>query len=347
MSILGSLEAARTRNGVTGKPPNNDCCSFIELIMKIFKYYILPILIAITLAACADDVTETGHDLQFCVRAAWQNGFAEGDATRALPMTDLLAPGTGDIPISTDDYPPVINMVAKSGDDVIQKFNLTKGNDLCGTHSDATHRYWDYTPSFLFRDALIKREDYHFYASAVIDGDEPTSDVLVGEADQSSIEGTHMKITLHHTKALIRFAFKVDDNYDKIRYIQVTKIKLNGKYAVLVDKVLSTSSQYIAYAYIDPTEVTVSTVNTIECTYDIYDKDASWDVDGTPASDNADHITRHNVTATNRFKLGNLRKDDVPVSTISPGYYYDLIVTINPDYLYVLSEHDNQHLTIN
>lgn len=330
------MEVHRKKNGETGNQIVYNLQSKKTIKMQRWHYYILTLMSIIVLGSCSDDIEQEGHDVHFCVRAVWQDGLSGNKTTRALSATDILSDGTEDIAINYEDYPATINVHCSDGTD----FSLTKSETKCTIHND----YWSYTPNAIYKDNKIKRDNLTFTATATIDDD---GDILTGDADFDSLKDLHMQFTLHHTQALLRFAFKVNENYDKIRYIQVTQIQLNGKDAVLVDKVLSTSSQYIAYAYIDPTEVTVSTVNTIECTYDIYDKDASWDVDGTPASDNADHITRHDVTATNRFKLGNLRKDDVSVSTISPGYYYDLIVTINPDYLYVLSEHDNQHLTIN
>ncbi len=298
--------------------------------MKDIKYYILALMTVTLLVACHDDDDYEGLEIDFCVRAAWLDGLSGGHMTRALTASDLLADGMSDISIGFDDYPSTINVQCKKDDAEVLPLTLTKGSAPCGEHSG----YWDYTPSFLFRDQLIKREDYKFYASATIDG----GDVLEGTADKTDIDGTHLKLTLHHTKALLRFSFKVSAQYDKVRYIRVTSINLNGNDYELVDKVLKTSGQLIAYAYIDPEVVTTTYLNTIKCTYNIYDKD-----DATNA-----HLTREGVVATNTFKLSSLKKSDgvTPVSTIKAGYYYDLKVTLNPDYLYVLSEHDNKHITV-
>lgn len=299
--------------------------------MKDIKYYILALMTVTLLVACHDDDDYEGQEIDFCVRAAWQDGLSCGQMTRALSTTDILAGGTSDIKISTDDYPSTISVSCKKEGAEVLSLTLTKGSSLCGEHPE----YWDYTPSFLFRDQLIKREDYKFYASATIDG----GDVLKGESDKDDIDDTHLKLTLHHTKALLRFAFKVDPRYDKVRYIKVTGIELNGSACTLVDKVLTQSNQLIGYVYIDPSTVTTTYENTLACTYSIYDKDEATD----------EHLTRKGVVAQNKFTLGSLKKADgvTPVSTIKAGYYYDLKVTLNPDYLYVLSEHDNKHITIN
>lgn len=299
--------------------------------MKNWKYYILMLMNALVSGSCSDDLVQEPQDVDFCVRAAWQDGLSSGKATRALTATDILAGGTEDIVIGAKDYPTTINVHCSDNAD----FTLTNGSTVCDAHGE----YWKYTPSIIYKDKKIERDNLTFIFSATIDD----GDVLSGTANKDNItEKTgsgqrHMQITLHHTKALLRFAFKVSDKYDKVRYIRVTGIQLNDAPCTLVDKVLKTSEQFIAYCYIDPAVVTVSKENTIRCTYNIYDKD-----DATP-----DHLTREGVTATNQFTLSTLVSNGSPVGSISPGYYYDLHVTLNPDYLYVLSEHDNkQHLTI-
>ena len=298
--------------------------------MKI-RYYILAIITALLAGACTDDIVQEPADVDFCIRAAWQNGL-DGSTTRALTSTEILADGTGDIVINTDDYPSTINVHCSDGSD----FTLDKGAALCSDHND----YWQYTPRVIYKDKKIEHDDLTFTFSATIDD----GDVLTGTAgkgdisEKTSSNQRHMQITLHHTKALLRFDFKVSDKYDKVRYIRVTGINLNGTDCELVDKVLTTDGQLIGYAYIDPAVVTTSYENTIRCTYNIYDKDEATDA----------HLTRKGVVAQNTFKLGSLKKADgvTPVTAIEAGYYYDLKVTLNPDYLYVLSEHDNKHITI-
>ena len=291
--------------------------------MKYTKYYILVLMAATMLAACHEDDDFAGQDVEFCVRAAWQNGLDGSVATRALTATDILADGTTDIVIATDDYPSTINVhCTDDGND----FVLTKGASKCNNHPD----FWSYSTNVLYKDKMLARHKLKFNATAVVDATNTNpelGDVVEGSFDYRNLHDGHILLTLHHTKALVRFAFKVSAQYDKIRYIKVTKIVLNGKECTLVDKVLTQSGQFIAYAYVDPTEVT--TKNTIQCTYNIYDKDDTT----------TDHITRADVVAKNSFKLNGL-------SEIKPGYYYDLNVTLNPDYLYVLSEHDNKHITI-
>lgn len=305
--------------------------------LYIIYIAIVTTLLPMVVVGCADDSADLEpRDVSICVQAVWQNGLeGSGHSTsaaarkirrRALTATDILAAGTADITIAYADYPTTINVHCSDGTD----FTLSKGATLCSAHST----FWQYTPSIIYKDRAIKRNNLTFTATATIDN----GDKLEGTADKDNIAGNHLQFTLHHTKALLRFSFKVSEKYDKVRYIRVTGISLNGSPCTLVDKVLTTDEQLIAYAYIDPTVVTVSHENTIHCTYNIYDKDDATD----------EHLTRKGVVAKNSFTLGTLKDaSSNPVTTIRAGYYYDLKVTLNPAYLYVLSEHDNKHITIN
>lgn len=122
---------------------------------------------------------------------------------------------------------------------------------------------------------------------------------------------------------------------------------------------LTTDSQLAMYAYMKPshdysgnaitwsgaTAISKGSRLTFQCTYDIYDNDIESNITaGTLNEDLSAHRTRQGVTATNTATIRTVL-DASPVD-IKAGHYYDLLITINPDYLYVLSEHDNKHLTI-
>lgn len=308
-----------------------------------YKYYIIAIISILLAGSCSDDIEQEPQDVDFCVRAAWQNGLDGGKATRALSATAILADSTEDIVIDHADYPATIDVKCNDG----KEFTLTKGDALCSEHADG--KYWKYASSEMYKDNIIKRNELTFTATAVIDGiedgdSEAKKDKLKGEFGFEDIRDKHILVTLHHTKALLRFAFKVSEKYSKVRYIKVTGINLNGKDCTIADKVLTASNQLIAYAYIDPEVVTTTTENTLACTYNIYEKDYN-DND----NDDDNHLTREGVVAQNKFTLNKVFSGSpaVKVTEIKPGYYYDLHVTLNPDYLYVLSEHDNKHLVIN
>lgn len=194
---------------------------------------------------------------------------------------------------------------------------------------------------------------------------------------ETRIEGKHLFLTLGHVSAMLRLHFAVSADYSKLRYIDLKSVTINGNELTKEDHlVLKTEAtpippatknydqhQLFAFTYIKPyhdykgnaittipstplgaektawtSTISTTTPLTFKCTYDIYDKDAYND---------AGHLTRRDVTATNQITLRNLfAKDSSPVTTIRAGHYYDLYITINPDYLYVLSEHDNKHLEI-
>lgn len=311
----------------------------------------------LTLAACSDELEHRGP-VEYCVQAAWQSGrpvdnaaYGQPEAgTRALTNTDLLAAASGSpISIAFADYPETISVMASNNRE--EPFTLTKGDTECSTH----HGFYNYSSELKLDQKKIEKDNIAFTATATIDG----GDLLTtgdNEVTKENLNGDHLQFTLHHTQALLRFAFKVDEDYDKIRYILVTGIQLNDSPCTLVRKVLNTTSAlFVAYAYVDPEQVTVSRANTIKCTYDIYDKDADTELlvktetelTEQQKTELATHCTRKAVTATNQFKLSSLKDaSNQPVAEIKSGYYYDMIVTLNPDYLYVLSEHDDKQLTV-
>lgn len=305
---------------------------------------ILLLFTTILLAACNEEV-EPRRPLEFCVKAGWISGQGNGPDTRALSATDILASGQSDITIAPNDYPKVITITPKEGD----PFTLNASSpQACSTHSG----YYMYTPSKEYRGDGGEISGLPFLATATIDdGDE-----LECTVTSSNIVDTHMQFHLLHKKALLRFAFKLDARYNNIRHIKITHISLNGNDITLADKVLTTSDQFIAYAYIDPAVVTTSLINNIRCTYNIYDKDADTSLLNKSESELtqdekdilAQHLTRPGIVASNQFSLDHMTDaQSAPITQIKAGYYYDLHVTLNPDYLYVLSEHDNKHITIN
>lgn len=303
--------------------------------MKLYKL-IIAVLVLAFFASCSNDNDELSTKVvHFCVNAAWQNG-RYGPSTRALTTTNLLDDAKSDIIIDFDDYPNQLQVKCSDGTDA---FILNK-RTACQNHTT----FLTYASDQEYKISDIQSKNLSFTATGYIDY--PEGDVVTGTATKENIEDDHLQLVLHHTKAMLRFAFKVDSRYDLIRFIKVTGISLNGSECTIVDKVLNTTTnQFIAYAYIDPKVVTTAYTNTILCTYDIYDKDADFVT--IPAVDNSAHLTRKDVIAKNTFTLGSLKDATMAkVTEIKAGYYYDLKVTLNPDYLYVLSEHDNKHITI-
>lgn len=279
------------------------------------KHIIWLLACILSFYSCTDDGLME-QNVECCVNQAWSNG--RGGDTRLL--NSLLSPvNKGDLALSADDYPSTISLLCND-----KSYELTKSALVaCLTHPGY---YNGYACEPELKDFEAKKG---VTASAIIDGLSVT-----GEAE---LQGSHLLITLHHSKALVRFSFTVSEKYDQIRFIKITAIELNGNKCILADNVLSTDRQFIAYVYLDPADVGTSN-SIIKCTYNIYDKDGVTD----------EHITRKDVVAQNLFMFSDFKDgSNQPVKALKAGYYYDLNVTLNPDYLYVLSEHDNkQHLKV-
>lgn len=292
--------------------------------MRKSIYILLASIIILT--ACSDETeVQTAKEMHICVRTVWQNGSETTrhatSSTRALATSNLFVNGTNDIVIDAQDAPGTINIECSDGN----SFVLTKGPAQCSTHNS----YWQYTPSVLYKDKDIQKGNLIFTATAVIDSETGNGDHLTGTADKDCIQGHHLLLSLHHTQALLRFAFKVVDKYDAIRLIKIKDIQLNGAPCTLVDNVLSTERQVIGYTYVNPVAASYS----FRSTFDIYDRHGT-----TP-----DHLVKADVIAENSFSLG---KPESHITALHAGYYYDLNITLNPDSLGTLSDHDNGHLTI-
>ena len=292
-------------------------------------------MIALLAGACSDDTEQEPTDVHFCVRTVWES--SRGSATRVANTSLLDDDATAGIELilPSDAYPEEISVSCNGKD-----FKLTRTVALteCTEHSGFINGY---TSDYPLKDIEAKKG---VTATATIDG----GDELYCENNDIELDGTHLKFTMHHKKTLLRFAFMVSEKYDQIRYIKITGIKFNDTDCAIVEKVLSKSSlRLIAYAYIDPTSFSVKKQNTLACTYNIYDKDALFDGSMTESA-LASHLTREGVVAQNTFKLSSLKDaSSNTISELKAGYYYDLNVTLTPDYLYVLSEHDNKHIVIN
>lgn len=212
-------------------------------------------------------------------------------------------------------------------------------------------------------------------------------DHIADAESEGRIEGHHLKLQMEHAMAMLRLYFLVDANYDKVRKIVLRKVKIKKIGGNVVDYeftinasqtidnslaeasrpgfLLTTDPKLYAYSFVKPkledddlanmlgiaadawntNAVSNNTPITLECTYDIYENDI---VAAALDNDLSTHCTRRNVTATNTTTLKMAFNSSVDDIKIKAGHYYDLKITINPDYLYVLAEHDNkQHITIN
>lgn len=218
-----------------------------------------------------------------------------------------------------------------------------QGVDVSTTVANA--KLWKNIPAFGFCDYLYCRK--------------PSIDI---KGDDDKKYG-HVLLDLKHYTAMLRLFYSYSTKYAKVRNIVLREVKINSldgtKKVNTLDLAerarfttidgapgfrLSTASKAFGYLYVnpDPDKILVSTRLSLECTYDIYD-DEAFDSDGNPIADNISaHRTRKNVTAvSSAFTLKS-----ASISKLESGKYYDLNITINPDYLYVLSEHDENPITV-
>lgn len=314
------------------------------------------------IVGCTDDHEEWVDDdapLSIAVTASWQNGRENGE-TRSLP--DFI---TADVLTTPTPEWICIDLPASLGGSFYAKKVSGQSSDVVG-----------YTPFHEFYRAGVKLDKCPitrnmagttditaYYTLNYGVAPDPASftpfqlsnipeigptDYLSSEVVRYTAETTprdHLLFTLKHRTALLRLKFAVDQKYLKVRDIVLRKIKINNHNVDFIDysildgsdgNKLSATASFIAFAYINPSATTTFGFNTLwtfECTYDIYDKDGI----------SSAHLTRKGVTATNKINMNTLLSSE----KLEAGKYYDLNITLNPDYLYVLSEHDNKHITIN
>lgn len=304
--------------------------------------YIIPLMMILS---CQKDEHETSpRDLSFCVSARWLDGRENTRATNN-PIIDGPS-GSG---INITHIPSLINISCTDG----KQFTATVGSH-CSRHDGYTH----YTPTEAYEDAAITSHHLQFRAWATLDKAPATGttydlgtgwsgipaigrcDYISAKADEGNLDDSHLQFTFTHATALVRLRFKLSDRYDKVRRIKIKSVKLGiasadevkDSLANCIDPLfLSSGLQTFAYCYINTSSIGRNTRLRLTCTYDVYDKDAT---------DDDAHITRPNTMAKSTFAFAPLLNSSA--ANIQPGKYYDLNITINPDYLYTLGDHDNK-----
>ena len=192
--------------------------------------------------------------------------------------------------------------------------------------------------------------------------------VNVSSATKNVTSGTnHVFLLFDHLYSALRFNFKVDATYDELRTIKLTKLelmafesvgsnKLKAKYNATITLQKTTagaspiqnivftpdnSSADVGYEPIyDGAEVTLNPItatslmgcivpgnNThfmLRSTYNVYDKSGNLVREGCEAENDIDLRSLFNMTAVN----------------LQRGHMYSLTLTVQPTYIYVLSEPD-------
>lgn len=354
--------------------------------MKLTSYILGTLIGTLCLLSCSDDVQdEFAEDqiLAFGISASWKEGRSLG--TRAVPDNIMDETGSA-IGLAYEDYPTSISVKADDAQDVEYfDFSLDKKAEASVCTPDHTDYYlYDASTAFFVRQA--KLNNFRFSAWTTIDDvpNGAVSTSINNEKIWSNVptfgfcdylyhrfvyqDDGHVLFSLKHYNALMRLFYAVDSEYANVRNVVVRNVMLyslksDGTVASSVDLaprarfseidgsdgfLLTTDPQAYSYVYVNPDNVKVlasasaSTKFKLECTYDVYDED-SFDSTGKPIDDDISaHCTRKSVTAESApFTLKS-----VSISSFEAGRYYDLNITINPDYLYVLSEHDDNPVTV-
>lgn len=230
--------------------------------------------------------------------------------------------------VPTPDYPEKIHVIPSVGEAYI----IEKNGSADNTGYVAYH-IAEGGPT----DLQIEGKTFKAYAP-----EQWSSVPAISSCDYLSGDGAydwnkgHLFFELKHATALLRFRFAEDEQYDKSRQVVITNITLNGTDIAVRNNgnaLLSTTMSCEAICYVNPTKLKKGDKLNISCTYDIYDKDEV----GTR------HLNRKDVKAANSITLGAAGSS---ISEIKVAHYYELNITINPTYMYVMSEHDNKHMTI-
>lgn len=229
--------------------------------------------------------------------------------------------------VPTPDYPERICVVPSTGASYI----IQKGGDTDNAGYVAYHMAED-GPT----DLQMEGKTFRAYAPG-----HWTDVPAISAYDYLSGNGTfdwnkgHLFLELKHATALLRFRFAVDAEYDKSRQVMLKAFELNGTDIAVKggNALLGTTMSCQAVCYVNPSLIKKGDALSLQCTYDIYDKDAT----------SAEHLNRKDVKANNSIVLGAAGSS---ISELKVAYYYDFDITINPTYMNVMSEHDNKHMTI-
>ena len=189
-------------------------------------------------------------------------------------------------------------------------------------------------------------------------------------------DGEYLYVLLNHLYACLDFRMDIDESYNKLRSVKVTKVELKpadewksvNVTATLTPNTSNSSPLSLEYAVstgttsgfktlydqpsilMDSKETNYQTVNFItfvapcaknkkfllQTTYNVYDKE--------------DNLIRENCTASNLIQLPDVVRDDREVvadrGRLLAGEKYTFKLTVTPTYLYVLSDPDLDNPTV-
>jgi len=164
-------------------------------------------------------------------------------------------------------------------------------------------------------------------------------------------QASRVSFTLAHQTAMVRLFLSVSSSYLNLRSIKLKSLKVldvDGEDAInSVDysatnaderkDLLSNCPDPLLLFYVNPSHTDYATKKAviIKAIYDVYDKGPEGD------GQNA-QLTRKECVAKNKLYLTSIKKTDNTLADITAGKYYDIKITLDPDFLYVLSDNDNK-----
>lgn len=305
----------------------------MKKIVNILSLIAMLIGMVTIAVSCANDEDQTTAKVQIGVASNWQQGRI---SSRAL----------------TDQAAPENNVITKVIVNATPKEEGMTAQTICvdvNSPSDPVDGYQKYNTSdggeFGSKVTLDNIDKYNYIGRAVSPVDESwlnaesmdipafgTKDYLVAKDENVTIQKPYVCFRLQHQTALIRFVLGVNETYNKLRTFKIKSLKVSkGDKAITSKsysepKVLTTTGDLILSFNFNPAadfSQTGSNEVVVTATYDVYDKEGQ--------------LTRDNCTASNKLTLPL-----TGTNAIKKGYYYDVKVTLAPDFLYVLSDNDNK-----
>jgi len=325
-------------------------------------YYILllTLLLFSTLSSCSDeDAAVPNTTLQYAISLSqpWREGssFTRASSTRALDAPEV-------------NYPEKVYVTATSKTNEADKKSYILSPEA-ETDPD-TDGYKQYHTTTLDPPLVLADVEY-FKFIAKSQYPLPTesediwttippfghTDYLLWQSDSVEPTDRHILITLSHQTSLVRFALSVAEKYAAIRTFRLKSLKVykcngvdaDGKLtfgtedADIIDQAtisadgidLTTDPEIFLSFHVKPDSEDFTTAPNLKtlkvvATYDVYDKGPKGDGQGA-------QLTRSNCTAQNTLTLPLTGSNALQI-----GKYYDIQVTLAPDFLYVLSDNDNE-----
>ena len=302
--------------------------------------------------ACDESQEEAQHtsadgEVQFGVLAAeWQDALS---STRAHTRTG------NDLTVAESDYPDKVFVYTDVTNYSSTPFVIVRGSAI----DDDTPNYYAYHTAQLSADDATEVQimsksasGWNFTAWSAM----PTATdwsalaqlpafatTCYLKSDATQLSGRHVLFTLRHQQAAVRLCLK---EVDELRYFRLTQLTVtpsspagSAPITVVDDAdgwLIPNASSFDAAAfpllYVSGSEARQEV--TFTATYNVYDAGP----DGIELNAD-DQLTRSDVTVSNKATLSFGTATEHPFPTI--GYYYDLKITLNPDFLYVLSDNDD------